>query len=72
MKALEILSSLAKVRLVDMDVDVVPFPDLLNEVEGFLEMVECVEEDEGRGVRGYFGQHVDADEPCETKSSRLV
>lgn len=71
MKILEILSSLAKVWLVYMDVDVIPFLDLLDEVEGFLEMVECVEEDEGRGVWSCLGQHVDADEPCEAKSSRL-
>ena len=61
MEGLEILSSLAKVGLVDKDVDVIPFPDLLDEVECFLEMVECVEEDEGRGVRGCLGQHIDAD-----------
>jgi hypothetical protein len=42
MEVLEIYSSLAKVRPVDMDVDAVSFPDLLDEVESFLEMVECV------------------------------
>jgi len=72
MEALEILGSLTKVGLVDMDVNVVSFPDLLDEIESFLEMVECVEEDEGWRVGGYFGQHVDADEPCEAKSGRLV
>jgi len=50
METLEILGSLAKVWFVDMDADVVPFPDLLDEVEGFLEMVEGVEEDKGWGV----------------------
>ena len=55
-----------------MDVDVVPFPNLLDEIEGFLEMVEGVEEYERRGVRCYFGQHVNADEPCETKGGGLV
>ncbi len=54
MEGLEILSSLAKVGLVDVDVDVIPFPDLLDEVEGFLEMIESVEEDEGRGAGGCF------------------
>jgi len=32
-----------------MNLDLLSFPDLLDEIEGFLEMVECVEEDEGRG-----------------------
>lgn len=45
MEVLEILSSLAEVRPVDMDVAVVAFPDLVDEIERFLEMVECVEED---------------------------
>jgi hypothetical protein len=54
MEILKILSNLAKVRLVDMDVDVVPLSDLLNEIEGFLEMVECVEEDERWGIGCYL------------------
>ena len=54
MEGLEILSSLRKVGLVDMDVDVIPFLDLLDEVEGFLKMIKCVEEDEGWGVGRYF------------------
>lgn len=54
MEVFEILSSLAKVGFVDVDIDVVPFLDLLDQVEGFLEMIECIEEDEWRGVVGGF------------------
>jgi len=69
---LKILSRVAKVRLVDMDLGAVTLPDLLDEIESFLKMVECVEKNEGRGVGGDFGQDIDADEARETKGSRLV
>lgn len=72
MEVLKILRILTIVRPVDMDVDGVPLLDLFDEIEGFLEMVERIEEDERWWIGCYFGEHIDADEACETKGGRLV
>lgn len=69
----EILGRLAPLGLVDVEVNGgIPLTDLVDKVKGLLEVVECVEEDEGRlRDAANLGQHVKSDETRESKSCRL-
>jgi hypothetical protein len=61
--------------LVDMDVVVgVPLANLLNQVQGFLEVMKSVEEDEIDHLRARdleLREHIKGDKPCETKRGGL-
>lgn len=74
MLGLKLLNSVDSVRLEDVDIDVaVALTDVVDKLEGLLEVVEGVEEDKVDGLLGGdLGEDVDGDESGKSEGGGLV